>query len=177
MKALLANGLSWGKSLLTGGAGISTYLVIALGISVAFGLWQLARVSDRDETIGAQRVVIKTKDDTIAARESELRGERADRLRDRADAALNSELQRQALNAAQSAAGRRRIIEKVIYVDKPIPAEVEARCADDVLAAFNADVLPWLHAIVNGAGATAAAAGPDRAGAAAGLRPAGAAAD
>lgn len=145
--------MTWFLSLFAGRSW-QTYAMIGLGIALAVAIgiawWKDGQVSARDQKIGALNVQIEGLVETIGQ-------ERIDRLKDRAFAALNSKAQAEAITQLEKQVSQRRVIERKIYVDRPIPVDVEAACRP-VLDALNAD-LGSLRDILAGGGAAAGQAG------------------
>jgi hypothetical protein len=168
--------IDYGTSFFTGGAGITSYLAIALALSLAFGGWQLSRVSDRDETIGAQGEVINRKNGEIAGLTGQLHDERDGRERDRAIMAINLRNYHETIQQTELLDDERRRFQRRIKDAKPLPPDIEALCRP-VLYRLNG-LAPWLRdrlglATPAGAGADGrggAGADPGLSGAGAGTR-------
>lgn len=128
--------MSWLLSLFGGGSAIRAYITAALIGALAItgiAIWmQTRRISAQAEEIGAHKAA-------YAALQVAYDDERRERLQDRAFAELNARMLTDALTEAQALAAKERIIERRIYVDRPIPVDVETACRP-VLDAFNADL-------------------------------------
>lgn len=146
-------------------AWITGGLVVAVLLLAGFGAWQLDRVSTRDKTIGQMA-------ERIDGLNGELAGERTERLQDRAFAALNARLHRDAMGQVQTLNRRLRDMERTIHA-RPIAADIEAACRP-VLDAFNDDLAGGLRGLIPGAAdGDAAEAGRSGAGGDPALRSAG----